>query len=225
MSRPDIVQAAVVFDLDGTLIDSLPDLAAAVNRMLAAEGQPAMGLAEVQSHVGNGAPVLVARVMAARGLDMARHAALSAAMIADYTRRSCDLTRPYPGVPEALAALAGAGFRLGLCTNKPAAPTAAILSDLGLAGFFGTVVAGDTLALRKPDPAPLHAARAALGGGDCLFVGDSTVDALCAQAAGLPFAFFTGGYHQGDDSAIAAAARFDDHATLPALARALLGRP
>lgn len=213
---------AVIFDLDGTLIDSVPDLAAAVNRMLAAEGQPPMAAAEVQSYVGNGAPVLVARVLAARGIDKAREAALTKAMIADYTQRSTDLTRPYPGVLAALTTLADAGCRLGLCTNKPAAPTLAILADLGLAGCFDTVIAGDTLAQRKPDAAPLLAARAALGGGACLYVGDSEVDAACAANAALPFALFTRGYLHCRPDQVTAAARFDDFADLPGIAFRLL---
>lgn len=213
---------ALIFDLDGTLIDSLPDLGAAVNRMLAGEGQPPMEAAEVRSYVGNGAPVLVARVMAARGIDTARHAALSGAMIADYTRHSTDLTRPYPGVPEALTALADAGFRLGLCTNKPAAPTRAILADLGLARFFAAVIAGDTLARRKPDAAPLRAALDALGGGACLYVGDSEVDATCAANAALPFALYTRGYLHGAADQITAAACFDDFADLAAIVSRIL---
>jgi len=216
------VRGAVIFDLDGTLIDSLPDLAAAVNRMLAGEGQPPMAAAEVQSHVGNGAPVLVARVLAARGIDTARGAALTTAMIADYTRHSTDLTRPYPGVLAALRTLADAGFRLGLCTNKPAAPTRAILADLGLADFFGTVIAGDTLPQRKPDAAPLLAARAALGGGASLYVGDSEVDAACAANAALPFALFTRGYLHCPSDQVTATVRFDDFAELPDIAHHIL---
>lgn len=219
----DRALAMVIFDLDGTLIDSVPDLAAAVNRMLAAESQPPMALAEVQSYLGNGAPVLVARVLAARGIDLARQAALTAAMIADYTQHSTELTRPFPGVRAALSALAADGFRLGLCTNKPAAPTLAILADLGLADFFGAVIAGDSLPQRKPDAAPLLAARAALGGGPCLYVGDSAVDAACAANAALPFALFTRGYLHCPPDQVAAALRFDDFADLPVLATRFAG--
>lgn len=208
---------SVIFDLDGTLIDSLPDIHAAVNRLLAAEGQPPMGRAEVQSYVGDGAPVLIRRVMAARGMDMARHAELAARMVADYTARSCEETTVYPHVAEVLAALRADGCRLGICTNKPESATRAVLAELGLAGSFDVIVAGDTLPERKPDPAPLlHAARL-LGPARAVFVGDSEVDARTAEAAALPFYFFTEGYLRVPRQEISPAAEFSDYRELPAL--------
>ncbi|MCW3781114.1 phosphoglycolate phosphatase [Defluviimonas salinarum] len=205
---------ALIFDLDGTLIDSLPDLAAAVNRMLAAEGQPPMVPARIRSFVGDGAKVLVARVMAERGIDMARHDALAGRLVADYTERSAEFTTVYPHVRETLGTLRSDGHRLGICTNKPAAATASVLDALGLAPFFDCVVAGDTLAERKPHPAPLRAACAALGG-DCVFVGDSEVDAHTAEAAGMPFLLFSAGYLRVPRSEIRFAGDFDDFRDLP----------
>lgn len=208
---------SVIFDLDGTLIDSLPDIHAAVNRLLAFEGQPPMPRTEVQSYVGDGAPVLVRRVMAARGMDMARHAELAARMVADYTARSCEETTLYPHVPETLEVLRARGCALGVCTNKPESATRAVLAELGLAACFDVVVAGDTLPQRKPDPAPLlHAARL-MGAPQAVFVGDSEIDARTAEAAALPFYFFTEGYLRVPRQDINAVAEFSDYRDLPAL--------
>lgn len=207
---------SLIFDLDGTLIDSVPDLHAAVNRMLAAEGQPPMERREVQSYVGDGAPTLVRRVMAARGLDQARHAELSDRMIADYTRRSSELTVVYPHVPETLRILRKSGHRLGICTNKPGTATAVVLAALGLDSFFDIVVAGDSLSERKPHPAPLVAAHRALGGRS-IYVGDSEVDALTAEAAALPFLLFSEGYLRVPVEDIPVSGIFENFRQLPEL--------
>ncbi|MDW4547756.1 phosphoglycolate phosphatase [Defluviimonas sp. D31] len=207
---------ALIFDLDGSLIDSLPDLAAAVNRMLATEGRQPMAPDQVRSFVGDGAKILVARVMAERGIDMARHDALAGRLVADYTERSAELTTVYPHVHETLETLRSDGHRLGICTNKPAAATASVLDALGLAPFFDCVIAGDTLAERKPHPAPLRAASAALGVHG-LFIGDSEVDARTAEAAGLPFLLFSAGYLRVPRSEIHFTGVFDDFRDLPQL--------
>lgn len=208
---------SVIFDLDGTLIDSLPDIHAAVNRLLLTEGEAPMPRAEVQSYVGDGAPILIRRVMAARGIDMARHAELASRMVADYTARSCEETTVYPHVPEVLVALKAEGCRLGICTNKPESATRAVLAELGLDQFFEAIVAGDTLRARKPDPAPLlHAARL-LGAPRVAYVGDSEVDARTAEAASLPFYLFTEGYLRVPRHEIAPVAEFSDYRDLPAL--------
>lgn len=208
---------SVIFDLDGTLIDSLPDIHAAVNRLLASEGQAPMGRAEVQSYVGDGAPVLIRRVMAARGMAMARHGELAARMVADYTARSSEETTVYPHVDEVLAALKADGCRLGICTNKPESATRAVLAELGLSGFFEVIVAGDTLPERKPDPTPLlHAARL-LGHARAVFVGDSEVDARTAEAAALPFILFSEGYLRVPRHEISPVAVFSDYRELQAI--------
>ena len=213
---------AVIFDLDGTLIDSLPDLAAAVNRLLAGEGLAPMTRAEVQARVGDGAPVLMARVMEARGMDMALHADLTRRMIADYTARACEATRTYPHVPEILETLKTCGHRLGLCTNKPGAATTAVLEALGLTRFFDSVVAGDVLAEKKPHPAPLLRVVRALGATCAVYVGDSEVDARTAAAAALPFFLFTEGYRRVPRAEIAPDAEFSDFRELPPLISALV---
>ncbi|WP_114965175.1 phosphoglycolate phosphatase [Alkalilacustris brevis] len=212
------MRPAVVFDLDGTLIDSAPDLHAAANAVLKAEGLAPLTLAQARGFVGNGAPVFVQRMMAARGLPEAPelHARLLARFLEHY-EAGVQLTRPYPGAIEALRSLQAAGFRLGLCTNKPFGPTQAVLAHLKLSGLFGTVVGGDSLPRRKPDPAPLHHALAALGadgGAAAFFVGDSEVDAECAHAAGVPFALFTEGYRKSPAESLRPALAFDDYTAL-----------
>ncbi|MFM2355005.1 MAG: hypothetical protein RLZZ528_741, partial [Pseudomonadota bacterium] len=169
------MSVAVVFDLDGTLVDSMPDIAAAVNRMLAGIGEHPMDRSEVQAYVGNGAPTLVRRVLAARGVTEDRHASLFPAFLADYTAHASDLSAPYPEVPETLTRLAKDGHRLAVCTNKPAAAAQAMLDALDLSRHFGVVIGAGTLPQMKPDPAPLLGAINELGGGPALFVGDSEV--------------------------------------------------
>lgn len=208
---------ALIFDLDGTLIDSVPDLQAAINRMLVAEGCPEMDRQQVQSFVGNGAPVLVRRVMEARGMDQNRHVALTEQVVADYTLHSAELTRTYPNVMLTLNKLKSSGCRLGICTNKPHAATTSVLSALGLGHYFDVIIAGDSLPERKPHPAPLLAARDALGRQKCLYVGDSEVDAECAEAAGVPFVFFSAGYLRVPRDQIRFAVEFADFAALPGI--------
>lgn len=209
---------ALVFDLDGTLVDSAPDITAAVNRMLAGEGQAALDLATVTSFVGKGLPHLVARVIDHLGLDMARHGALTATTLAEYNRAASALTRPYPGVIEALDLLKSQGAVMGICTNKPEEPARHVLADLGLAGFFDVVVGGDSLPTRKPDPQMLQASFAALPDLPRLYVGDSEVDAETAQNAGIPFLLFTQGYRKRPVAELPHRAAFADYSALPGLA-------
>ncbi len=215
--------ARIVFDLDGTLIDSADDIRALANGILAAEGAPPLTIAEVRRFVGNGASVFVARMREARGLAEGAHARLLADFVGGY-ESAVGLTLPYPGVPEALEALRVAGHGLGVCTNKPLKPCRAVLDHLGLGEMFGAVIGGDSLAVLKPDPAPLMAAFAALGDGPMLYVGDSETDAETARRAGVPFLLFTEGYRKTEPSDIPHAARFARFAELPALIAAELAR-
>jgi phosphoglycolate phosphatase len=211
-----------VFDLDGTLIDSAPDIHAAALATLAAEGLPPVTEAQTRSFVGNGAAVLVERLerAAAGSADPARTARMRARFMAEYQTAHA-LTRPYPGVVAALDALRADGWRLAICTNKPIGPTHAILSHLGWTGMFDAVFGGDSLAVMKPDPAPLHAAAQALGAGPLVFVGDSEVDAATARAADVAFALYLGGYLRVPLDDVHHDARFSDWAHLPAVACAL----
>lgn len=213
------MQAAVIFDLDGTLIDSAPDIHAAANRVF---GRRGIGFtrAEVQGFVGRGAPNLVARLAESQGLA-AEFEALLAEFLHEYEDAQ-GLTTLYPGVREGLDALALAGYRLGLCTNKPLAPTRAVLRHFGLEALFPVVIGGDSLPVKKPDPAPLLAALEALGGGAALFVGDSEVDAETAQAAAMPFLLYTEGYRKTAVEALPHTAAFSDFKDLAALVAKLV---
>jgi len=186
---------AIVFDLDGTLIDSAPDLQHIANLVLAQEGAAPVTLSDARSYIGNGAAVFVSRMMAARGLPEADHARLRRAFIDLYDDATAH-TMIYPGVISALDALAAAGYAMGVCTNKPLSPARAVLAHFGLRERFACVVGGDTLAHHKPHPAPLLHAFDLLGAKDHLYVGDSEIDYQTAIAAAVPFAFFTEGYRK-----------------------------
>ncbi len=217
---------AVIFDLDGTLLDSAPDIHAVANATLAEAGSGPISLDQARRFIGNGAGVFVSRMMAACGIEETpeAHARLHAAFVARYDGATA-LTRPYPGARDALMALHEAGFALGLCTNKPQRPTMSVLRHFRLHGLFGTVVCGDTLPRRKPDAAPLQKAAADLGATFALFVGDSEIDAETARAAGLPFALFTEGYRKTGFENIPHTASFDRFADLPEIAAGLLAAP
>ena len=204
-----------VFDLDGTLIDSAPDIHAAANAVLAELGVEPLTLEMARGFVGAGAPVFVERMMEARALPATpeHHARLLERFIIHY-HRAVGLTRPYPQALATLQALLDAGWQLGLCTNKPLGPTQAVLDHLDMTRFFSVVTGGDSLAQRKPDPVPLHHTLARLGAERALFVGDSEVDAQTAHAAALPFALFTRGYRKASVESLRPAFAFDDHGAL-----------
>ena len=208
----------LVFDLDGTLIDSAPDIHAAANKVFENKGLRPFPFETVRGFIGNGVAVLVSRLLVHQGLDGdgPLHRELVANFL-DLYEEAFDLTKLYPGTLQALQDLSAAGHRLGICTNKPASPTRAALRHFGLEGFFPVVIGGDSLPQRKPDPAPLQATIAEMGPGRSLFIGDSEVDAATAKAAGVPLALFTGGYRKAAPEELGARIIFDDHATLPRL--------
>ena len=212
------LMARIVFDLDGTLIDSAPDIRAAVNLMLVEEGLAPLSLPEVIGFIGNGLPHLVTLVMAARGIDPARHAELSPCVARHYDAVNGQETVLYPGVAGALAALHAAGHSLALCTNKPEAPARACLAQMGIAALFDQVIGGDSLPRRKPDPAPLHACT------PDIYIGDSEVDAETASRAAVRFVLFTEGYRKTAVAELPHAASFTDFADLPTLIESLLVR-
>lgn len=218
--------AAVIFDLDGTLVDSAPDIHAALNRTLAEEGAAPLTLPQVVGFIGNGVPVLIERVMQARGepADAARHRDLHDRFMRHYNADPATLTTVFPGAETALRGLVAAGWRIGLCTNKPEAPSRDILSRFGLLDLFAIVIGGDSLPVKKPDPAPLHAAAAAFAEGPVLYVGDSEVDAATAAAAGLTFALFTEGYRKTPVHDLPHHGLFSHFDELPALLETLARR-
>jgi phosphoglycolate phosphatase len=177
----------LIFDLDGTLVDSAPDLATALNGLLAELGKPPLAETTVRSMVGDGAGVLVQRGLAASGLADADQPSALKRFLALYRDCLIDQTRAYPEVEAVLERLTAEGYKLGICTNKPADPTQRILAALKLDRFFGTVIGGDSLPKRKPDPEPLLAAIEGLGGtaSTAVMIGDSANDVLCARAAAV----------------------------------------
>jgi phosphoglycolate phosphatase len=183
---------AVVFDLDGTLIDSDGDIRAALNRTLVKRALAPLSIEQVKSMIGDGAKVLVERGFAAR--DVVAGPAELAEFLTDYEANSAVETVPYPGMEAALAALQAAGHALAVCTNKPVAPARQILAALGLSDFFPVLIGGDSTPFRKPDPRHLAAALAALGIEDAVMVGDHENDMAAARGLGIPSIFVTWGY-------------------------------
>jgi phosphoglycolate phosphatase len=201
------VTRLAILDLDGTLVDSVDDLAASVNHALAALGLPPRGRDEIRGFVGEGARLLLARAVAPR--DELLEPAL-ALWREHYDAHCLDRTRLFPGVE---AALAGAGRALAVHTNKPGALARKILAGLGVAGRFAVVVGGDE-APRKPDPTGTLEIMARVGAGrsDTLFVGDSRVDAATALAAGVALVAVTWGLGARAELAAAGATVFVDDA-------------
>lgn len=205
----------VVFDLDGTLIDSAPDINAVANSMLAPHGAQ-ITLAQTHSFIGNGVPTFISRMLDAVELPSDLQADLLPKFKTAYLT-AVTHTHPYEGVRSALDTLRGAGHTLGICTNKPLAPCMAVLDHLAMTPLFATFWGGDSLPVHKPDPAPLYAALEALGSGPCIYVGDSEVDAQTAQNADVPFLLYTKGYRKTPVAQIPHTAAFDDFSALAGL--------
>ena len=194
----------LLFDLDGTLVDSAPDLARAVDRMLADFGYPPVGEARVRNWVGNGAARLVQRALTGE-MDGAVDDKLAADALERfflyYGNDLCGASRLYDGVAAAVTALRAEGYRLAVVTNKPARYAEPLLRGLGIADCFAAVVGGDTLPFKKPHPQPLLHAAELLG---CsvdrtLMVGDSRHDIQAARAARMPVVCVPYGYNHGKD--------------------------
>ncbi|MBM3566718.1 MAG: phosphoglycolate phosphatase [Alphaproteobacteria bacterium] len=190
---------AVLFDLDGTLVDSAPDLLSALNRLLAAEGRARIRLEQVKMMIGDGVRKLVDRGFSATGASpsQAELGRLTRAFIADYEANATVETRLFPGVTETLAGLRAAGLALGVCTNKPEAATREILSALAIESLFAAVVGGDTVpGAAKPDPRPVRALIERLGADSsaALMVGDSPNDIEAARRARIPVIAVRFGY-------------------------------
>jgi phosphoglycolate phosphatase len=188
------VTRTLVLDLDGTLVDSVPDLAAALNRLMAARGLAAFTRPETAAMVGDGVERLLERAFGARGQGLDGPAL--AAFSSDYAAHAAVETRPFPGAAAGLRALADEGWRLAVCTNKPEAAARALLSALGLAELLAAVGAGDSFPTRKPDPAHLLATLRAAGGVPerAVMTGDHANDIKAAHGAGVPCIFAAWGY-------------------------------
>ncbi|MCF8479805.1 MAG: HAD-IA family hydrolase [Rhodospirillum sp.] len=198
---PPPLPKAMVFDLDGTLVHSLPGLTLALNALFSETGLSPLTDTEVETMVGDGAPMLLARAHQARGLysgapddpELAPHLAR---FLEIYNADPITGAAPYPGAKAFLTALAARGVALGVCTNKPEAPARAMLAGLGLDGPLGSIIGGDTLPQRKPDAAPLLRCLTELGvpPEEALMVGDAGPDVGTARAAGTAVRLLAHGY-------------------------------
>jgi phosphoglycolate phosphatase len=182
--------STIVFDLDGTLVDTGPDLTDALNHALRALGRPPVAEAAVRDMVGSGALRLIERGLAATGEDAeGLRRAMMPLFLEHYAANIAVRSRPYPGCAAALDALRAAGSTLAICTNKRTDLSRLLVDALGWSGRFAAIVGSDAVPARKPDPGHLLATIAAAGGdpADALFVGDTHFDSQAAQAAGVPF--------------------------------------
>ncbi len=220
MTEPE--EPTLLLDLDGTLIDSAPDLAAALNRLMAAHGLSLFTSAETASMVGDGVQRLVERAFAARGRVPGQDDVAS--FMSDYARHCAVASRPFPEVARTLGRLRQTGWRLAVCTNKMESVARNLLAAFDLAGLFDAVGGGDSFPVRKPDPAHVLATLSASRGAPerAVMAGDNRNDVLAAHGAGLPCVFAGWGYGMPEMAAEAdaVAARFAD---LPELAGRLLG--
>ena len=188
------MQTIVVFDLDGTLLDSAPDIQAALNRVLRARGLAPYDLPEVKAMIGDGARVLLERALAGRGEAFDEEAL--AAFLIDEDISQARLTAPFPGIAEVLRDIEAAGWRMAVCTNKPEGPARGLLDSLGLGARFAAIGGGDSFPVRKPDPAHLRATLAAAGGdpAHAVMIGDHRNDVMAAAGCGVPCIFAAWGY-------------------------------
>lgn len=198
----------ILIDVDGTLVDSVPDLTFCVDEMMQKLGREPHGEARVRNWVGNGVERLVQRALTGELDGYPEQAEFDVAypiFLELYTDNTSKRSRLYPGVREGLDYLNGAGYRLGCVTNKAERFTLPLLKDLGVYDDFRIVVSGDTLEHKKPHPAPLlHAAEFfKVAPGDALMVGDSISDVKAARAAGFMIACVPYGYNHGDDIRVA----------------------
>jgi phosphoglycolate phosphatase len=224
-TRP-LAGSVIVFDLDGTLIDTAPDLVATLNLLLAREGLATLPLAEVREMIGQGARALIERGFAAAGapLDEARLSALFADFIAHYLAHIADESRPFPGALAALDVLDGLGARLAICTNKRTDLSVALLNALGLSRRFAAIVGADAAPAPKPAAAHLVATVERAGGriSQAVMVGDSASDAGAARSAGVPLVLVSFGYTDIPARELDPDVLIDSFDDLPAACRRLL---
>ena len=200
LTKPDMI----LIDVDGTLVDSVPDLAYCVDEMLKQLGMPAQGEAKVREWVGNGVERLTRRALIGQLNGEPDEALFQKAypiFLALYAKNTSTRSVLYPGVKQGLAYLKAAGYKLGCVTNKVAQFTEPLLKDLGIYQEFAIVVSGDTLPVKKPDPGPLlHAANYfGVSPARSTMIGDSVSDVKAARAAGFQIICMSYGYNHGVD--------------------------
>ena len=197
--------SAVIFDLDGTLVDSVPDLSLAINHALVQLSLPVVTEPQVRFWVGNGSRKLVERSLNAHNIsDAETIERLHKAFLESYQQFLCADSILYPAVNDLLLKLADHNIPMGLVTNKPIAFVPKLLESLNIHHFFDVIIGGDSLPEKKPSPLPLIHVAQALGfePQTCLMVGDSASDVLSAQSAKMPCVLLEQGYNQGQDLAL-----------------------
>lgn len=214
-----------IFDLDGTLVDTAPDLLTSINWLLAREQRRALGEEELRRIVGRGAKNLISTAFAMTGEEVSGFEIemLYRAFLKDYGSHVAAASRPYPGVVETLQALKADGVSMGVLTNKPHAPSVLLLDELGLSSYFGAVWGQGKQPYLKPDPRLFTGIVAELGGGPAVMVGDSTTDVETARGAGAPVVLVSYGYTQIPASHLGADAVVDDFRETRTSGRQLLG--
>jgi phosphoglycolate phosphatase len=222
----ELAGATIVFDLDGTLVDSAPDLTRALNAVLALEGLPPADGPVVRRMVGRGARVLLDRAAARHGLAWpdAKLDALTETFVAIYASDIARATRPFPGVVAALDRLAEAGARLAVCTNKRTALSVSLLDALDLTHRFSAIVGADAVPERKPAAGHFLTTVSAAGGDRrrALMVGDAAPDVGAARSAGSPVIVYRGGYCEEDVDALGADVLISEFSELYAAVRRLI---
>ena len=214
---------ALIFDLDGTLADTSPDLLGATNAVLAARGRPLLDLGHLRHMVGFGARALIHQAMAASGAPAEEEdmSALVEIFLAHYRDHIADGTRLFPRVAETLEDLKARGARLGVLTNKPQELTDPLLPMLGLEGIFAAVYGAGRKPYTKPDPRIFHDVVAESGGGPAVMIGDSMTDLQTARAAGAPCILMSYGFTPVPASELGADIVLDDFGSLPEAVRQL----
>jgi len=210
--------SGIIFDLDGTLIDSAPDIHAGITQVLRDQGLPETTFDETKSFIGKGVPALISQILAHKGVaETPELAAQISEQFHPIYENAVTLTTFYPGVETTLRQLHADGFKLGLCTNKPEQPTMAVLDHFGITDLFTGLAFGDGPYPRKPDPAPVRHVVDQLPARHFLYVGDSETDAETAKNAGLPMALFTQGYRKTPINQLPHDASFDHFDQLRAI--------
>lgn len=215
----------IIFDLDGTLVDTAGDLTASLNHALATLGRPTIDPAGVRHMVGHGARALLQRGLAATGdvNDTLVEAGVEP-FLAHYSANIARHSRPFDSVEDTLDALQRQGFRLAICTNKPVRLAEKLVAELGWAQRFQALLGADSRSYRKPDPRHLSDTLAEAGGRSALFVGDSRTDADTAIAAGVPLVLVTFGYSSEPVEALGADALISHYRELPGAIDAIQAR-
>jgi len=215
---------ALIFDLDGTLVDTAPDLLGALNAVLVDAGQPPVALADMRHLVGFGARALIANALERTGAagEPQQIDAMKEAFLAYYRGHIAELTRPYPGVEETLAGLKADGARMGVLTNKPHDLTLLLMGKLGLDKYFAAVFGQGRMPYTKPDARIFRDVVEAVGGAGALMIGDSITDVLTARAGGAPVVLVSYGYTPEPARTLGADAVVDRFSDVPEAARRLL---